>query len=107
MIRSVIFLLLFALFFLTGMLYGMDRENYAMPNSSVNQEETVPDTAPEKEPIAIEEAVNETVTDQNLHSPESESKHFTEKAASFLGTAVKAFYDVVVQILYQISQLFF
>lgn len=37
----------------------------------------------------------------------NEPEHFTEKTASFLETAVKGFYEVVVEILYQISALFF
>lgn len=37
----------------------------------------------------------------------NEPSHFTEKTASFLETAVKGFYEVVVEILYQISSLFY
>lgn len=88
------------------MLYGMDRENYAMPDDSVNQSESVPVTISEK-PEVTEDTVNEAVANQDLHSLNNEPVHFTEKAASFLEAGVKVFYDIVVQILYQISQLFF
>ena len=95
------------------MLYGMDRENHASPDRTISQEEletesiSVSDELTEIEERNGDENADEIVIKQNLQSQKNEPAHFTEKAASFLGTVVKGFYDIVVQILYQISQLFY
>ncbi|MBP1968719.1 hypothetical protein J2Z83_000813 [Virgibacillus natechei] len=105
--RSFIVILLLAVFFLTGMMYGMDRGNIASTDGLVDQTES---NEPERnqgeivEMEPIEEKELEPSTEGiNIEEP----NHFTQRAASFLEAGVKGFYEVVVQVLYQVSQLFF
>lgn len=98
MVRSFIVLLLLAVFFLAGTLYGMDRGDVAAKDEKIASVE-VPNNNEQAETIKKAEETN-TIKIQ-------ETGHFTEKAASFLEAAVTGFYEVVVQILYQVSQLFF
>ncbi|PAV29010.1 hypothetical protein CIL05_13600 [Virgibacillus profundi] len=113
MVRSFIVLLLFALFFLTGMLYGMDKENNTATDDSVETIESVDSVKNEEKQIEIVEVDGEPVQAEevivNSNKPELDDQpiHITEKTASFLEAGVKGFYEVVVQILHQISQLFF
>ncbi|WP_373892860.1 hypothetical protein ACUL41_08695 [Virgibacillus natechei] len=101
MARAFIVILLLAVFFLTGMLYGMDNNNVAINDKSGQSEE--PDQA-----VVIEEEEVETVETSSIDLMDrQEPVHFIQKAASFLETGVKGFYEAVVQILYQVSQLFF
>ncbi|MBY7143333.1 hypothetical protein KFZ56_09730 [Virgibacillus sp. NKC19-3] len=95
MTRSFIVILLLAVFFLTGMLYGMDNKNTAVNDES-------------DQTVVIEEEEVETVEPSSTDVMDrQEPVHFIQKAASFLEVGVKGFYEVVVQLLYQISQLFF
>lgn len=98
MLRSFIVLLLLAVFFLAGTVYGTDRGNNAVNDEKVNSVEVLNNN----EQIEMVEK-----TRKINNSEITESTHFTEKAASFMGAAVTGFYEVVVQILYQVSQLFF
>src|SRR5699024_6941639 len=53
-------------------------------------------------PLAQEQMVDEHLVDAG-----ASSAHFTQKAAASMEAIVTRFYDLVVQILYQIAQLFF
>ncbi|WP_188453606.1 hypothetical protein [Virgibacillus oceani] len=108
MVRSFIILLLLAVFFLTGMLLGIDRGQNADGSSSGSEnkiEEIVVKTPKEVTTIENNEASLEKVSDQTI-SAES-SPQFTQKMASILETGIKWFYDMVVLIVYQIAELFF
>lgn len=101
MARSFIVILLLAVFFLTGMLYGMDNNDIAIKEESGQSEEL-------DQTVGLEEEQVETVETSSIDVMErAEPVHFVQKAASFLEAGVKGFYEVVVQILYQVSQLFF
>lgn len=97
MVRSFIVLLLLAVFFLAGTVYGTDRGNNAINNEKV---ETI-EMSDNMEQMVMAE------TSEIDSSEITEPTHPTEKAASIMGAAVTGFYEVVVQILYQVSQLFF
>ncbi|WP_099158560.1 hypothetical protein [Virgibacillus ndiopensis] len=105
MIRSFIVLLLLAVFFLTGMLLGIDRGQNVDGSPNDKIEEIVVKTPKEDTTIKNKENLTENVSDQTI-SVES-SPHFTQKMASFLETGIKWFYDMVVLIVYQIAELFF
>ena len=95
MLRSFAFLLLLLVIFLTGMLIGIDREKTTHGEGVQTIVESYEfDTA-----SANKGTDDEQVT---LDNPE----HFTQKTASFLEAGVKGFYEIVVEVLYQISLLF-
>lgn len=106
MVRSFIVLLLLAVFFLAGTLYGMDRESVDAMDEKIGSIE-VPSNNPESNNYNNERIVNKEKAEGINEMEMKEPNHFTEKAASFLEAGVKGFYEVIVQILYQVSQLFF
>lgn len=108
MVRSFIVILLLAVFFLSGTLYGMDH------SKGVEDEDVLPSMEASDNQRESAETMSETVEleeqekiEQTRLAQASGPQHFTEKMANFLETAVKGFYEVVVEILYQISALFF
>ncbi|MBM7597911.1 hypothetical protein JOC34_000268 [Virgibacillus halotolerans] len=108
MIRSFIVVLLLAVFFLSGTLYGMDRGEGAEKNEALSSLKTSDDQQDNLETTAATTELEEMEKIEKLRAEEmNEPEHFTVKTASFLETAVKGFYEVVVEILYQISSLFF
>lgn len=102
MFRFFIFLLLIMIVFLAGIITGIDREKNAMSNKI--QEETVEMTSNHMEFIDDEEI---SVVDQSEIQRTNTKVHSTQKVASFLESGVKRFYEIVVDVLYQISSLFF
>jgi hypothetical protein len=115
MVRTVITLLLLAVFFLSGTLYGMNQggneTNMASDESVIDGNEIEEKLIEEK--IITEkdvETVNqENVTptvDEDLMMMENEF-HLTQKTASFLETSVQGFYEVVVGIMYHVADIFF
>lgn len=92
--KSIIVLLLLLLFFVSGMLFGVERDRADVP-------------VPEAEIINGTQAVEQVaVTPVNTDFQESPA-HFTQKMASFIEGIVKVFYEIVVQLLYQVVQLFY
>lgn len=101
MIRSMFMLLLFIIIFLVGMVVGIDRSQMSMVN---NLDETIA-TDDEMTEEAIE--IEEIVIEQNDIMEERSSVHFTHKIASILEASIKGFYNIVVEIMYQIASLFY
>jgi|SRR5690625_4805454 len=101
MIRSFIVLLLLAVFFLSGMLYGIDRESSTEP-SSVTEDQL--ETGLEESSFSSHENKNLVANSEILESSE---QNFTQQIASFLEAGVKGIYDVIVHMLYQVAQIFF
>ncbi len=96
--RSLVVLLLLALFFLVGIVVGLDRgENAADPIQSTETQEKVD----EKQVMTVEKATNEDI--MAAEAP----VHFTQKIATFLEASVQGFYEIVVEVIYQIVQVFF
>ncbi|MFC4558870.1 hypothetical protein ACFO3D_11700 [Virgibacillus kekensis] len=105
--RFLVVLLLLAVFFLTGLVVGMDKFNDYQDDEPVDvavqqDVETVNKTDKEAEMLAVESTTSEDIRTTN--SPEN---HMTQKTASFLEGAVKGFYDLVVGIIYQFTKAFF
>ncbi|WP_121615065.1 hypothetical protein [Virgibacillus halodenitrificans] len=110
MVRSIIVLLLFAIFFLTGTLYGMD---HAQPMEGEGEREIQNNAVETKKTKKEHEANTQEVIYQNPKAVSTEQVDvaepvsFVQKAAAFLEAVVKGFYEVLVQLLYQVSKLFF
>lgn len=100
MLRLFVHLLMFIVVFLSGMLFGMDREHAQVDrfetSHSENKEEQTKIASNQDDIIIVDQSAD-------METP----VHFTQKTASFLETGVKGFYEVVVEILYQISTFFF
>lgn len=103
--KSIVILLLLLLFFMSGMMFGANRTENTSPEGYANK--------PEVEQV---DAVVETSTVKVNQAPDriekvayrsDSSSHFTQDAASFIGGIVTGFYEVVVQMLYQVVQLFY
>lgn len=109
MVRSFIVLLMLTVVFLAGMVLGVDRGQSAInPDVDVEQEVEVPEPSENKQMIEKERIVQaEEASNEEIVDAEEEPMHLTQKTASLLETGVKGFYEMVVQMLYQISQLFF
>ncbi|HEX6593109.1 MAG TPA: hypothetical protein VF095_00780 [Bacillota bacterium] len=97
--RTVIVLLLLVVFFLTGMLFGMNQtdsvqidDSHVLVDDQLLEEEFghVYDVSYESDEYDVDDPI-----------------HFTHKTASVLEAGVKGFYEIIVGILYKISQLFF
>ncbi|WP_010531045.1 hypothetical protein [Lentibacillus jeotgali] len=101
--RLLAILLSLVVFFLTGLTLGMDRSHQDSEGSRNVEEVAVQ----EEEQVLVEKNVSEDDSSrQLLESPET-SEHFTYKAASFLESTVKGFYELVVGAVYQLVQVFF
>lgn len=101
MLRITVLLLMFLVVFLSGMLLGIDRGNghsIDSVDSFIREEIVVEESSPQVEQEVI-------VTDQAV---EVEAPvHVTQKAASLLEAGVSGFYELLVDILYYLSSLFF
>jgi len=113
MIRSFVSLLLLVIVFLVGMLIGVDREQDTLPADNIQEEQEF-----NKEMVQLENDADITTEDEDhlfIEDEEMEeqtasvdqSEHSTLKIASFLESIVTGFYNIVVDILYQVSSLFF
>lgn len=100
--RTLIILLSLALFFLTGLIIGIGHDDQANDDNP-NVEEAVEQTGKSAEQQVI---VEEELTERKV-SLADEPEHFTQKAASFLESGVKAFYELIVGVTYELVQVFF
>lgn len=102
MVRSFIVLLLLVSVFFSGILIGIEREGNSHANHTpaeiiaVEPMEQIEYLEVQEEGFSIEK---KTV---NTEAPEQA----TQKIAAFLEAGVKGFYEVVVDVLFQISTLF-
>lgn len=100
--RSFIVLLLLIVVFLTGMLIGMERKedifaNHLLPKvNHMEQPENITESEVYEEPLLIEEQMIDFDVPAQT----------TQKMATFLEAGVKGFYEIVVEVLFQISSLF-
>ncbi|WP_087971727.1 hypothetical protein [Oceanobacillus rekensis] len=96
--RLFVVLLLMAVFFLSGTVFGMNQESSPVVEVTEEiavEEETVPVPETEHTPVS-QPAVDET-----------SSIHGAQKTASVLEAGVKGFFELLMQVMYQIAQLFF
>lgn len=102
MMRSFIILLLLIVVFLAGMLIGIEREesirsNHISPElNEVEQIDQIVHWEAYEEQSIIEEQM------LNIEGPE----HTTQKLATFLESGVKGFYEIIVDVLFELSSLF-
>ncbi|MFZ3576486.1 hypothetical protein [Virgibacillus sp. DJP39] len=105
--KSIIVLLLLILFFLSGMLFGVERDRAEIAPPKVETANVDKGTAASQG----ETIIQTSEVDKHVIAESSEYKqtstHFTQKTASFFESIVKGFYEVVVQMIYQIVQLFY
>ncbi|MGJ9457021.1 hypothetical protein [Oceanobacillus sp. CF4.6] len=97
--RLFVILLLLAVFFLSGTVFGMNQDS--PPVMEVNeeikiQENPVPVAEKLTVPVSSQPGLNETSSIQN-----------TQKTASVLEAGVKGFFEILMTLMYQIAQLFF
>lgn len=103
MTRFFVFLLLFAVVFLSGMVMGIDRENAQMEIEKIINLFESKETPQVEEEMILEEEIVSTEQSIDMDGP----VHLTQKTASFLEAGVKGFYEIIVEVLYQISTIFF
>ncbi|RLL48029.1 hypothetical protein D8M04_01755 [Oceanobacillus piezotolerans] len=108
MLRIISTILLLAVFFLSGAVYGMNQEDNKFKlseNPEVSIEENIALRTEEDEIISYSNPVDQSVSEDVLSA---EGKvEYTQKTASFLETSVQGFYEIIVTILYQIANIFF
>ncbi|RYG74746.1 hypothetical protein EU245_00775 [Lentibacillus lipolyticus] len=111
MMRSLVVLLLLALFFLTGMVVGMDRDGQQAATIDKGAEKTDTITEPSETDKKMKVTkVNDKNNDQIHNEAELKPKasdHFIQKAASFLEAGITGVYELVVRMAYQLAQVFF
>jgi len=107
MMRIATTILLLAVFFLAGMVYGLERDTTADENQNIKVIETekIEERAEKVEQTEEDLTVYPSVHDQldELDKP----VYFTEKLASMLEIGVKGFYEGIVKLLYAFSEQFF
>jgi hypothetical protein len=112
MAKFISVLLLLVVCFLVGTLVGIDHNGKSiLPTSNAVADTEVIESTPEVQQTVKQnnnqetEVVNQQTVAEELSA--SSTDHLSQKTASFLEVIVQGFYDLIVQILYQISQLFY
>lgn len=109
--RAFVLLLMLIIVFLTGMLFGVKKtqtiSTQTTKNSSAEIEQSSPETnqednRQEKQTKPKQEKQSDSNTDQK-----DDDQYFTHKTASFLEKGVKGFYNIVVEVMYGLSKVFF
>lgn len=100
-------LLLLVVCFLIGTIVGIDRSEQTGPPAEI-AEETVDVSSGISQTAQTENQDTEIVDSETVAQELSQMNqdHLSQKTASFIEVIVKGFYDIVVEIMYQISQLF-
>ncbi|WP_077327080.1 hypothetical protein [Virgibacillus siamensis] len=99
--RSMLVLLLLVVFFLTGLVLGMDRgqkETGLQEKDSVRKESV--------EHVQVTTVPKKRETDKEVIKAEP-PETLAQKTASFMENSVKGFYNVVVELLYSFVRVFF
>ncbi|MBP2078140.1 hypothetical protein [Oceanobacillus polygoni] len=100
--RFIVILLLLAVFFLSGIVYGMNQEEPQAIDNDTAVVDVIEDTEEQESSV-------ETVTipvSQPMADADAPAQ-YTQKTASILGAGVKGFFELLMQVLYQTAQLFF
>ncbi|SDQ48428.1 hypothetical protein [Virgibacillus salinus] len=99
--RSLVVLLLLALFFLVGIVVGLDRGESATDPIQSTENTVRTEEVEEKQVVVVEQT-----TSENIMTAEAPVQ-FTQKIAKFLEASVQGFYEIIVEVIYQIVQVFF
>jgi len=105
--RLMVYFLLLVIIFLAGMLIGIDQERNAPKDKDDRLQ--IASVQSEKISSANEKKNKEELSDaqqSDYVEDMEENLHFTQKVASFLEKGVKIFYELIVNLLYEISRLF-
>lgn len=87
------------------MVFGMNQESMSSETQSPLSEETHFEEEKEEEVIIVNESPEQEEEEDMAENASALS--MTQKTASVLEMGVKGFYEMVVDVLYQIAQLFF
>ncbi|WP_067727363.1 hypothetical protein [Oceanobacillus damuensis] len=98
--RLLVVLLFMAVFFLSGIVYGMNKEQDLPTVTDFTEERGT-----EEEQNVIVETVSTPVSQPDI--TEASSVQYTQKTASILEAGVKGFFEVLMEFMYQIAKIFF
>lgn len=104
MSRLITSSLILIIIFLMGMVFGMNQESMSSETQSPLSEATHFEEEEEEEVIIVNESPEQEEEDMEENAS---ALSMTQKTASVLEMGVKGFYEMVVDVLYQIAQLFF
>lgn|SRR5690625_1389853 len=102
MMRSFIVLLLLIVVFLVGMLIGIEREGGMHANNNLLESSEIEQVDKSTNWEAYEE---QFILEEEMLEVEA-SEHTTQKVAAFLEAGVKGFYEIIVEVLFEISSFF-
>ncbi|SHF67708.1 hypothetical protein [Ornithinibacillus halophilus] len=116
--RFIVVVLLLAVFFLGGTVFGMNQKEEVSVSPKTEEqvaaveipEQSSEEKSPEESSVEVDTSADadDNVSEDNIQPVELEGPAgVTQKAASVLEAAVKGFYNLIVGILYELSQLFF
>lgn len=108
--RFMITLLLCAVIFLSGIVFGIKQEDTSeqAPLSRINPDENIVyHLEDENQAKDIEKELIENNDEYNRNYYPPQTLTITQKTAVFLEMGIKGFYNIVVEGLYQFSKLFF
>ncbi|ALX48134.1 hypothetical protein [Lentibacillus amyloliquefaciens] len=100
--RTLVILISLVLFFLTGFVMGMDRTH--QENDEVSH---VAEDVSDSETMEARQVVVEQERGPDHTKEIEEQGHFTQKAATFLESGVKGFFELIVNMAYQLVRVFF
>src|SRR5699024_12346428 len=106
MSRFISIILLLSVFFLIGMVFGMNQDTTTKQAPNNFDEQIQENISPAEDVYYDEEEIKEMNQIENMDVMEtSAALSVTQKTASIIETGVKGFYEIVVGILYQIAQI--
>ncbi|WP_337020419.1 hypothetical protein [Oceanobacillus massiliensis] len=100
--RLIVILLLMAVFFLSGIVYGTNQETKQTVEDS---EASITEAEPEESLELDEETIAKSAVQPELDG--DSSVILTQKTASALEAGVKGFFEIIMQVMYQTAQIFF
>ncbi|SFD55731.1 hypothetical protein SAMN05216238_102197 [Lentibacillus persicus] len=100
--RTLVVLLSLIVFFLTGLITGMDRTQQENDRDTYTAEEVSDTETIEEETVVIEQEAPTNNTEEPAGA-----LHLTQKAAGLLESAVTGFFELVVNMAYQLAEVFF
>jgi hypothetical protein len=110
MFKFVSVILLLVICFLVGAIVGIDFNDQAfLPTNTMEGTEATEPSSDYTHTANEQSDETEVVTQESVAKELSKDngEHISKQSASFLEGVVTGFYDMIVQIMYQFSQLFF
>ncbi|MBC5638785.1 hypothetical protein H8S33_18605 [Ornithinibacillus sp. BX22] len=110
MFKFISVVLLLVICFLVGAIVGVDHTGKHVPATDTSTASEIVEASSQVQQTTNDKPENPEIVNQTTITEElsvSNPDQLSQKTASFLEVVVQGFYDMVVEILYQISQLFF